>query len=133
MSPQSNDEKCLDLRFAAAKARQEAAAAGTEATRNVMGKMAVYYDEQADALEPAAPTEALAKGLTVNEQMKKHIVEERVILLDQANMFATDDAHRIETRDGEMEDVSEERLEIMLGQIRDIDRILSDPKCRSET
>ena len=46
----------------------------------------------------------------------KHIVEERAILMDQVSHFATGNAHRIETRDGEMQDVSEERLNIMLGK-----------------
>lgn len=42
------------------------------------------------------------------KRMRTHIMEERVILMDQVNKFATGDAHRIETRDGQMEDVSED-------------------------
>ncbi len=64
------------------------------------------------------------------KRMRTHIMEERGILMDQVNKFATGDAHRIETRDGQMEDVSEERLNIMLGQIREIDSILNDPDTR---
>jgi hypothetical protein len=51
----------------------------------------------------------------------------------QARMFATGDAHRIETRDGQMEDVSQERLNIMLGQVLEIDSILNDPDSQSDT
>ena len=61
------------------------------------------------------------------KRMMKHIIEERGILLDQAQMFATGDAHRVETRNGQMEDVSEERLRIMLGQVHEIDSIINDP------
>ena len=66
------------------------------------------------------------------KRMMKHIIEERGILLDQAQMFATGDAHRIETREGQMEDVSEERLNIMLGQVQEIDGIINDPNSRSD-
>ena len=66
------------------------------------------------------------------KRMMKHIIEERSILLDQAQMFATGNAHRIETRDGQMEDVSEERLNIMMGQIANIDSIINDPDSRSD-
>jgi hypothetical protein len=64
------------------------------------------------------------------KRMMKHIVDERAILMDQVSKFATGNAHRIETRDGEMEDVSEERLNIMLGQVREIDAIINDPDSR---
>jgi hypothetical protein len=64
------------------------------------------------------------------KRMMNHIIEERAILMDQVAKFATGDAHRIETRDGEMEDVSEERLNIMLGQVREIDGIINDPDSR---
>ncbi len=60
------------------------------------------------------------------KRMMKHIIQERGTLLDQAQMFATGDAHRLETRDGQMEDVSEERLDIILGQVHEIDCIIND-------
>jgi len=60
------------------------------------------------------------------KRMMKHIMEERSGLMDQAQMFGTGDAHRVETRDGRLEDVSEERLNIILGQVRDIDSIIND-------
>ncbi len=52
--------------------------------------------------------------------------------MDQVNKFATGNARRMETREGEMQDVSKERLEIMLGQVREIDSILNDPACRAD-
>ena len=67
------------------------------------------------------------------KRMMKHIVEERGILMDQANMSGTGDAHRVETRDGRLEDVTEERLNIVLEQVREIDRIINDPDSRSDT
>jgi hypothetical protein len=69
--------------------------------------------------------------VTGNKRMRTHILEERVILMDQVNKFATGNAHRIETRNGQMEDVSDERLYIMLEQVREIDSILNDPSTRS--
>ena len=68
----------------------------------------------------------------MKRRMRKHLVEERKGLMAQARMFASGDAHRIETRDGQMEDVSEERLNIMLGQVLEIDSILSDPDSQSD-
>jgi len=66
------------------------------------------------------------------KRMMKHILDERKVLLDQANMFASGDAHRVETRDGRLQDVSEERLGIMLEQVREIDSIINDPSCRPD-
>ena len=57
-------------------------------------------------------------------------MDERKGLMAQARMFASGDAHRIETRNGQMEDVSDERLQIMLGQVLEIDSILNDPASR---
>ena len=133
MSFPTPQQKRGDLRHAAEQARREAAGAGSAASRTVMNRMATYYDEQADALEPTAEEAAPAGMNAGKERMMKHIIEERGILVGQANMFATDDAHRIETRNGEMEDVSEERLDIMRGQIEEIDSIIDDPECQSES
>ena len=66
------------------------------------------------------------------DRMRKHLIKEREDLLDQARLFATGNAHRIETRDGELADVSEERLNIIVGQILDIAAILRDPDCRAQ-
>ena len=60
------------------------------------------------------------------ERMKKHIIQERGDLLDQAQKFATGDAQRIERREGEMTDVSAERLNIILEQDHEIDSIIND-------
>lgn len=68
-----------------------------------------------------------SSGSLPKDRMTKHIVEERGGLMDQAQKFATGDAYRVEMRDGDLEDVSEERLEIILEQVRDIDAILNDP------
>ena len=62
-----------------------------------------------------------------DEIVRKHLKRERAGLMDQARMFASGDAHRIETRNGRMEDVSDERLAIMVGQVLDIDNILKTP------
>jgi hypothetical protein len=66
-------------------------------------------------------------------RMTKHLEEERKGLMTQARMFSTGDAHRVETRDGELKDVTEERLNIMLGQVLEIDSILNDPDSSKET
>ncbi len=69
----------------------------------------------------------------------KHLVEERGILMDQANLFGTGNAHSNEgnahsneARHGQMEDASEERLNILMRQIRDIDELINDPNCRCD-
>jgi hypothetical protein len=64
--------------------------------------------------------------------MMEHIVEERGVLMDDAQLFATGGAYRFEARDGAMEDVSEERLNIILRQVNEIDAIIRDPSNRPD-
>ena len=67
-----------------------------------------------------------------NDRVRTHLKRYRADLMNQARLFAAGDAHRIERRDGELVDATEERLAIIVGQAIEIDRVLRNAESQSE-